>query len=178
MNFSRILTLAWSDIRLAWRKPLPLVLLVLLGVMLLGLSTGNVTINGGGGDIGGKKSWLNSETSLASLDLIFLGLILPFFVSVQCGMTLANDEDRKLDRVLLSTPLSPLEYTLGRFLGSLVPLLAVLLLYVLLQIVLIQFYPRDATDVLGPFSLIAYLRPLLIYTLPLMLFTEIGRAHV
>jgi len=171
MNLSRILTLAWSDIRLAWRKPLPLVLLVLLGVVLLGLAAGNVTINAGGGDIGGKKSWLNSETSLTSLDLIFLGMILPFFVSVQCGMTLANDEDRKLDRVLLSTPLSPLEYTVGRFLGALVPLLVILLLYVGLQIVLIQFYPRDATDVLGPFALISYLRPLLIFTLPLILFT-------
>ena len=171
MNLSRIITLAWSEIRLAWRKPLPLVLLVLLGLMLLGLSAGNVTINGGGGDIGGKKSWLNSETSLATLDLIFLGLILPFFVSVQCGMTLANDEDRKLDRVLLSTPLSPLEYTVGRFLGSLVPLLVILLLYVALQMLLIQFYPREATDVLGPFALMSYLRPLLIFTLPLVLFT-------
>jgi ABC-type transport system involved in multi-copper enzyme maturation permease subunit len=171
MNLSRIITLAWSEIRLAWRKPLPLVLLVLLGSMLLGLSAGNVTINGGGGDIGGKKSWLNSETSLATLDLIFLGLILPFFVSVQCGMTLANDEDRKLDRVLLSTPLSPLEYTVGRFLGSLVPLLVILLLYVALQMLLIQFYPREATDVLGPFALMSYLRPLLIFTLPLVLFT-------
>lgn len=65
---------------------------------------------------------MNSETSLAFQDLIFLGLILPFFASVQCGMALANDEDRKLERLLLSTRLSPVEYAIGRFLGSLVPL--------------------------------------------------------
>ena len=171
MNLSRIATLAWSEIRLAWRKPLPLVLLTILGFFLFGLAAGNVTIGAGGGDIGGKKNWLNSETSLALLDLIFLGMILPFFASVQCGMSLANDEDRKLDRVLLSTPLSPLEYAIGRFVGALVPLLGVLVLYVLLQIAFIQWYPRDSTELLGPFSLVHYLRPLVIYTVPLLLFT-------
>ncbi|MFN8858361.1 MAG: ABC transporter permease/M1 family aminopeptidase [Planctomycetaceae bacterium] len=171
MNLTRIATLAWSDIRHAWRKPLPLVLLTILGFVLVGLAAGNVTIGAVGGDIGGKKNWLNSETSLAFVDLIFLGMILPFFASVQCGMSLANDEDRKLDRVLLSTPLSPLEYAIGRFLGALVPLLVVLLLFVLLQIALIQWYPRDRADVLGPFSLANYLRPLLVYTVPLLLFS-------
>ena len=127
MSLSRIWTLAWSDIRLAWRKPLPIVMLAILGLLLFGLAAGNVTIGmGSGGDIGGKKSWLNAETSLAFQDLLFLGLILPFFASVQCGLALANDEDRKLDRVLLSTPLYPGEYAIGRFLGSLIPLVGVL----------------------------------------------------
>ena len=172
MSLSRIWTLAWSDIRLAWRKPLPVVMLAILGLLLFGLSAGNVTIGlGGGGDIGGKKSWLNSETSLAFQDLIFLGLILPFFASVQCGLALANDEDRKLDRVLLSTPLSAGEYALGRFLGSLVPLLGVLTIYLTLQMLFTEFYPRDKADVLGPFAATHYLRPLLVFTLPLLLFT-------
>ncbi|MFM8933003.1 MAG: hypothetical protein ACKOS8_14140, partial [Gemmataceae bacterium] len=172
MSLSRIWTLAWSDIRLAWRKPLPVVMLALLGLLLFGLSAGNVTIGlGGGGDIGGKKTWLNAETSLAFQDLIFLGLILPFFASVQCGLALANDEDRKLDRVLLSTPLSAGEYATGRFLGSLVPLLGVLAIYLTLQILFTEFYPRGKSDVLGPFAAAHYLRPLVLYTLPLLLFT-------
>jgi hypothetical protein len=45
MSFSRIWTLAWSDIRLAWRKPLPVVMLAILGLLLFGLSAGNVTIS-------------------------------------------------------------------------------------------------------------------------------------
>ena len=172
MSLSRIWTLAWSDIRLAWRKPLPIVMLAILGLLLFGLAAGNVTIGmGSGGDIGGKKSWLNAETSLAFQDLLFLGLILPFFASVQCGLALANDEDRKLDRVLLSTPLSPGEYAIGRFLGSLIPLVGVLAAYLLLQILFTELYPRDKTDLLGPFALGHYLRPLLLYTLPLLLFT-------
>ncbi len=170
MSFSRIWTLAWSDIRLAWRKPLPVVMLAILGLLLFGLSAGNVTISLGS-EIGGKKSWLNSETSLAFQDLIFLGLILPFFASVQCGMALANDEDRKLDRLLLSTRLSPVEYAIGRFLGSLVPLVGVLTIYLFLQILFTELYPRDKTDLLGPFALGNYLRPLVIYTLPLLIFT-------
>ena len=172
MNLSRVCTLAWSDIRLAWRKPLPIVILAILGMLVFGITAGNLSIGvGGGGDIGGKKAWLNSETSLAFQDLLFLGLILPFFASVQCGLALANDDDSKLDRVLLSTPLSPGEYAIGRFLGSFVPLLGVLSLYLLLQILFTQLYPREKTDLLGPFALEHYLRPLVLYTLPLLLFT-------
>ncbi len=172
MNLSRVCTLAWSDIRLAWRKPLPIVILAILGMLVFGITAGNLSIGvGGGGDIGGKKAWLNSETSLAFQDLLFLGLILPFFASVQCGLALANDDDSKLDRVLLSTPLSPGEYAIGRFLGSFVPLLGVLSLYLLLQILFTQLYPREKPDLLGPFALEHYLRPLVLYTLPLLLFT-------
>ena len=172
MNLSRVCTLAWSDIRLAWRKPLPIVILAILGMLVFGITAGNLSIGvGGGGDIGGKKAWLNSETSLAFQDLLFLGLILPFFASVQCGLALANDDDSKLDRVLLSTPLSPGEYAIGRFLGSFVPLLGVLSLYLLLQILFTQLYPREKPDLLGPFALEHYLRPLVLYTLPLVLFT-------
>ena len=172
MNLSRVCTLAWSDIRLAWRKPLPIVIMAILGMLVFGITAGNLSIGvGGGGDIGGKKAWLNSETSLAFQDLLFLGLILPFFASVQCGLALANDDDSKLDRVLLSTPLSPGEYAIGRFLGSFVPLLGVLSLYLLLQILFTQLYPREKPDLLGPFALEHYLRPLVLYTLPLLLFT-------
>lgn len=172
MNLYRILVLAWSDIRLAWRKPLPIIFILILGFMIYGITAGGVTIGvGGGGDIGGKKSWLNSETSLALQDLIFLGLMLPFFAAVQCGLVLANDSDRKLDKVLLSTPLTAGEYAWGRFLGAMVPLLVVLALYMLLQILFTQFYPREKTDLLGPYALAHYLRPLLLYTLPLLLFT-------
>ena len=126
---------------------------------------------GGGGDIGGKKTWLNAETSLAFQDVIFLGLIVPFFTSVQCGLALSNDEDRKLDRLLLSTPLSPSEYAIGRFLGALVPLLGVLGSYLLLQIMFTELFPREKTDLLGPFFLGNYVRPLVLYSLPLVLFT-------
>ena len=172
MSVSRITNLAWSDIRLAWRKPLPTVMLVILSLLLFGLAAGGLTIGmGGGGDIGGKKVWLNAETTLAFQNIIFLALILPFFAAVQCGLVVAQDEDRKLDRVLLSTPLTPLEYVLGRFLGSLVPLFVVLAIYLLLQILLTELYPRDEADLLGPFTVVRYLRPLLVFTLPLLLFT-------
>jgi ABC-type transport system involved in multi-copper enzyme maturation permease subunit len=172
MSWNRIWSLAWSDARLAWKKPLPLVMLTILALLMWGAAAGNVTTSlGGGGDIGGKKSWVNSETSLGFLNLVFLAMIVPFFVSVQCGMSLAADEDRKLDRVLLSTPLSPQEYATGRFLGALLPLLGVLSLYAVLQMLLVEWYPRDNPEVLGPFQLSNYLRPLLIYTLPLVLFT-------
>lgn len=172
MNFYRVLTLAWSDIRLAWRKPLPIVLLVLLAILIFGLSAGGDIVSAGGdGDIGGKRQWINSETRIAMIDLSLLGLLIPFFVSVQCGLSLVNDEDNKIDKVLLSTPLSPLEYTFGRFLGSLVPILVVLGLFLGLQILITETYPRDQPDALGPFEFISYLRPLLLFTLPLILFS-------
>ena len=40
MNLYRTLVLAWSDIRLAWRKPLPIIFVLILGFMLYGISAG------------------------------------------------------------------------------------------------------------------------------------------
>ena len=50
-------------------------------------------------------------------------LILAIFAAIAAGLPLLQDVDRKVDRVLLGTRLTPLEYVTGRFLGALVPLL-------------------------------------------------------
>jgi ABC-type transport system involved in multi-copper enzyme maturation permease subunit len=172
MSISRIWCLAWSDIRLAWRKPLFIVMFVLLSLMALGLVLGGVQIRAGSADTSGPKLWINSEFNLAFADIILFALFLPFFTSVACGMTLLNDEDRKLDRVLHSTPLSFLEYVIARFLGAAVPIAVVMLAFGILQMGLYELWPvQNASQVRGPFDLVHYLRPLGIFGGSLLIFS-------
>jgi ABC-2 type transport system permease protein len=167
---TRIAALAWSDIRLAWRRPLPIVLLAIMALSSFGLVAGGLTISTGSADTAGTKAWINSEFNIGFVDVLLLSLIAPFFASVACGNAITTDEERKLDRILHATPLSPLEYALGRFLGALMPVLLALVAWKTIQIGLYELYPvADPEKVRGPFSIVAYLRPTLLLSMPLLI---------
>lgn len=171
-SLRRVTSLALSDLRLAWKRPLTIVLFAIMALSSFGLIAGGLTISTGSADTSGMKAWINSEFNIAFVDVLLLSLIAPFFVSVACGTAATLDEERKLDRILHSTPLSPIEYVIGRFLGALLPVLGALLAWKLVQIGLYQLYPvADPEKVRGPFSLAAYLRPTLLICLPLAVLT-------
>ncbi|MDZ4754866.1 MAG: M1 family aminopeptidase [Phycisphaerae bacterium] len=164
MSIYRIASLAWSDIRFAWRRPIYIALFLILSLMTLGLVLGGVQITAGSTDTGGAKAWINSEFNLAFVDIILLALILPFFAAVGSGMSVLTDEDRKLDRMLHATPLTFMEYATARFLGAVVPIAGVLLAWMIVQIGLYEFWPLDnADEVRGPFALMNYVWPMLIF---------------
>lgn len=164
----RIASLALSDLRLAWKRPLTIVLFAIMALSSFGLVAGGLTISTGSADTAGMKAWINSEFNIAFVDVLLLSLIAPFFVAVSCGTAATLDEERKLDRILHATPLSPVEYVIGRFLGSLLPILGALVAWKCVQIGLYQLYPvADPERVRGPFSLLAYARPALYLCLPL-----------
>jgi len=168
---TRIAALAWSDVRLAWRRPLPIVLLTIMALSSFGLVAGGLTISTGSADTAGTKAWINSEFNIGFVDVLLLSLIAPFFASVACGSAITVDEERKLERILHATPLSPIEYAIGRFLGAILPVLLALVAWKAIQIGLYELYPvADPEKVRGPFSLVAYLRPTILLSLPLLLF--------
>ncbi|MCX5690932.1 MAG: hypothetical protein NTV94_14305 [Planctomycetota bacterium] len=172
MSIIRIYHLMMCEVRLAWKRPLHIVLLVILSLMSLGFVVGGVQISAGSVDTAGPKVWINSEFNLMFADIVLMALILPFFASVACGLPMLSDEDRGLNKVLHSTPLSFLEYSIGRFLGAAVPLAAVLLIYMFVQMGLYELWPKDNADqVRGPFAAINYIRPMIIFGGGLLLFT-------
>ena len=164
----RTTALVMSEVRVAWRRPLTIVLFVIMSLCSFGFVAGGLTIATGSADTAGAKPWLNSEFGIAFSDIILLSLIMPFFAAVACGTAATNDEERKLDRILHATPLSALEYATGRFLGALVPVLLALAAWKAVQIGLYQWYPlADPEKSRGPFSLVAFVRPDLWFCLPL-----------
>ncbi|MBL9120058.1 MAG: hypothetical protein JNL80_09110 [Phycisphaerae bacterium] len=167
----RIAALVLSEVRLAWKRPLAIVLFLIMSLSSFGLVAGGLTISTGSADTSGMKAWLNSEFNIAFVDILLLSLIMPFFVSVACGTAATADEERKFDRILHATPLSAVEYVAARFFGGLLPVLLALAAWKLVQVGLYEWYPiADPEKSRGPFSLMAYLRPALYLSLPLALF--------
>jgi len=166
----RIVALAWIDLRAAWKRPLWLMLLAILAVMSIGLASGGVRIGAGDATAGGAEAWINSEFNLAFLFVLTLSLFLPFFAAIAAGLPLLQDLDRKVDRLLLATPLRPVEFVAGRFLGAMLPLLLVLAAFLGCAMACFEFWPLDNPEKQrGPFGAIHYLRPMLLFGMPLVL---------
>ena len=158
------------DLRTAWRRPLWIVLALLLLLFAFGLVAGGVRVQAGDVTAGGKQAWLNSQFNAAFVDAAVLGLFLPFFAAIAAGLPLLQDVDRKVDRVLLGTRLSALEYVTGRFLGAVLPMIALVGLWILMQAAFFELWPVDNPDKdRGPFALWNYVWPALIFSMPLLL---------
>jgi ABC-2 type transport system permease protein len=165
----RILTLLLSDVRMAWKRPLTIVLFAIMSFSSFGLVAGGLTVSTGSADTAGMKAWINSEFNIAFVDVLMLSLIAPFFAAVACGTAATNDEERKFDRILHATPLSPLEYVIGRFVGALAPVLLALVAWKVVQMGFYELYPvSNPEKVRGPFTLVAYVRPFGFIVLPLL----------
>ena len=170
MSLSRTLGIAMVDLRSAWRRPLWITLVLLLLLFAFGFAAGGLRVQAGDVTAGGKQAWLNSQFNAAFCDGAVLSLFLPFFAAIAAGLPLLQDVDRKVDRVLLGTRLTPLEYVTGRFLGAVVPLLLVVALWVVMQVLFFELWPVDnpAKD-RGPFALWNYVWPAMVFSLPLLL---------
>ena len=170
MNLSRTLGVAMVDLRTAWRRPLWIVLFVVFALFAFGFALGGLRVQAGDVTAGGKQAWLKSQFNTAFCDSGVFGLFLPFFAAIAAGLPLLQDVDRKVDRVLLGTRLTPLEYVTGRFLGAVVPLLALIALWVVLQIGFFELWPQENPEKShGPFAAWNYVWPALLFSLPLVL---------
>ncbi|NBV44120.1 MAG: hypothetical protein EBR86_00375 [Planctomycetia bacterium] len=168
----RIISFVRLELAGAWKRPMPIFMFALLTLLTIGLLAGGVQISSGSTDVGGAKLAINGSFNLAFLDVVILSIMLPFFAAVACGMPLLVDADRKISRLLLATPLTHGEYALARFLAAVVVLAVVLACWLVVQILAFQFWPLDPTRAIrNGFSLGNYLRPLLLFGLPLLIFT-------
>jgi hypothetical protein len=169
---TRILSFVRLELAGAWKRPMPIFMFLILTLLTLGLLAGNVQVSSGSTDVGGAKLAINGSFNLAFFDVVILAIVLPFFAAVACGMPLLVDSDRKISKLLLATPLSHGEYALARFLAAGAVLLAVLAGWLVVQILAFQLWPLDPTrSIRTGFSLGNYLLPLLLFGLPLLVFT-------
>jgi hypothetical protein len=156
----------------AWGRPLPNFMVAILMLLTIGLLAGGVQITSGSTDVGGAKLAINGSFNLAFFDIAILAVVLPFFTAVSCGMPLLVDSDRKISRILLATPLTHGEYALARFLGAVAVLLAGMACWLVVQILAFELWPLDPTrSIRTAFSLGNYLLPVLLFGLPLLVFT-------
>ena len=169
-GLSRALSIAWVDTRTAWRRPIYIIFTVLLGLLVFGFVVGNVRVQAGDVTAGGKQAWINSMFNAAFIDAALLGLLLPFFAAITAGMPLIADADRRVDRMLLATPLSARMYVFGRWLGTLIPVTVSLCIFVAIQTAMFQLWPIDDADrSRGPFALWNFIWPAIVFGAPLLL---------
>ena len=166
-QLGRVMAIAWMDIRTAWRRPIYIIFTVLFVLLIFAFVMGNVRVQAGDVTAGGKQAWMNSMFNAAFIDSALLGLLLPFLAAITAGLPLIADADRRVDRMVLATPLSPRMYVLGRWLGTLVPLCICLAIFVCAEIVFFQFWPIDDPEKSrGPFDAWNFIFPGIIFGIP------------
>jgi ABC-type transport system involved in multi-copper enzyme maturation permease subunit len=153
------------------KRPLFWSLLVLLFLGSWLLSTGGLRISSGDSSVGGTKAWLTSEFAFAQLLAYLVALLYGFFASIAAGTVVTTDDDQKVGEVLHSTPLRPGEYVWGKFLAIATGFLVALGFHVLFSAFFNHVVPNaKAAEIRGPFELVNYLRPALVFALPMLVF--------
>ena len=169
MSGARWLEVAAQDLRHNLQRPLFWVQVVILGFFLAELAGGHASIGSGDARVGGTKAWINSEFANAQLIVLFFAAIYVFFISVDAGMSLIRDDELKVGEVLHATRLEPGEYVWGKYLAVLASFVWVLLMHLGLAMLFNHVIPHgENRDVIGPFVLGNYLRPALIFALPML----------
>jgi ABC-type Na+ efflux pump permease subunit len=100
---------------------------------------------------------------------MIVSIIYSFFVSVGAGMALIRDDDQKVGELLHSTKLTAGEYVWGKYLGVLAGFLWVLAVHLALAMFFNHVLPHGTNrDSIGPFVLANYLKPAMIFALPML----------
>jgi len=160
----RALTLAFLELRTAWRRPSLWMFLAILLLLNLGFSAGQVTIGAGSRVAGGERAFLNSEFNLAFMDMLVFALFWVFFVCTAFGNAPTEDDALRVIPIVGSTGLTPREYVVGRWLGVASTYLVLVSANLLLQVLFFEFYPVEEPEkVRGAFDLMHYLRPMLLF---------------
>jgi ABC-2 type transport system permease protein len=170
-SLRRLGLVAGLDLRESLRRPLFLLFAALLVWNGWLMSQGNWIYRSNSTSLGGQKAWVDSEFQIAYVFALISYMIVAFFVAVAAGMPLIRDAEHNVGDLLRSTPLRPGEYVWGKFLAAaLACLLAVAVLPVSTGI-FSHFLPDPGRpDMYGPFTLLNYARPFLLFLVPGVLF--------
>ena len=94
-----------------------------------------------------------------------------FFIAIACGMTMIREEETKAGEILNATELTPGEQMWGKFWGVTLGFFAVLGIHVVFSILANHVLPNpEAVEIRGPFSLMNYLKPAIVFGVPTILF--------
>ncbi|HEY4590026.1 MAG TPA: ABC transporter permease, partial [Thermoanaerobaculia bacterium] len=171
MSLSRTGVIFAEELGRTVRRPLFWFLVFFLLLMTWGMSTGHMQIGTGDSSVGGTKAWVTSEFSFAPLLAVLMVMLYSFFGSIASGMAIVADDEAKISDMLLATPLRPAEYVWGKFLAILTGFLAVVGIHLLLVVFFNHVLPNpEAVEIRGPLHLVNYLRPVLVFGLPALVF--------
>ncbi len=174
MSLRRLFLVFRTDFALHAKRPMTWILVLIMGFLIWGLSSGSARIQSGDASVGGSKSWITSEFAIAMTVSITVLLVYTFFVAVAAGMAVIEDDERRVGEILHATPLTPREYVWGKLLAVLAAFAAVLLIQQLFSMFCYHLLPNEkAGELRGPFSLAAYLVPAIAFGLPTVIFTAL-----
>ena len=167
----RFRTVFLGDLIYHARRPLFAVWALVLVLTAWGLSSGSVRIVSGDAAVGGTKAHITSEFAIAMQLGIFTTLFYAFFISVAAGMTIIQDEEWRLGDLLHATRTSPRRVHLGQ---------------VRRRAGRLPDHPEyspggdrfllphdtqcEAQEFRGPFHLLNYLKPALVFSVPTIVF--------
>jgi len=174
MSLRRLFLVFKAELALHAKRPMTWVLVAIMLFSLWGFSTGNVRIDSGDASVGGKKAWITSEFAIAFTLSVAVFLFYTFFIAVAAGMSVIQDDERKVGEILHATPLTPREYVWGKMLAVLAVFTVILFGLQPWAALCNQVLPNaKADEIRGPFTLAAYLLPALTFGMPTILFTTL-----
>ena len=169
MNARRLWLVTRNELSFNARRPMFYICLGVLGLIIWGLSTGNVTIVISSGDatVGGKKAFITSEFAAAQILAVSASTFMSFFVAAAAGMSVIRDGELRVGELLHATPLTPSEYIFGKYVATLLTSLGVLAAAIGVMLVFFHAIPNaDMAESRGPLVLMNYLRPALVIAVP------------
>ena len=169
MSPRRLLLVARNELSFNVRRPMFYICLAVIGLIVWGLSTGNVQIIIASGDaaVGGKKAWITSEFATAQILAVSVATLMSFFVAAAAGMSVIRDGELRVGEILHATPLTPGEYISGKYLATFVTSLGLLAATLLLMLLFFYAIPNaEMAESRGPLELGNYLRPSLVLAIP------------
>ncbi len=169
MSVRRLWLVARNELAFNVRRPMFYICLAVVGFIVWGLSTGNVSIVIASGDatVGGKKAFITSEFAAAQILAVSVSSMMSFFIAAAAGMSVIRDGELRVGELLHSTPLTPAEYIGGKYVATLVTALGLLAAVIGLILLFFHVIPNaEMAETRGPLDLTNYLRPALIISVP------------
>ena len=170
-SLRRFWTVMAADLAYHARRPLFIVWAVILLLCAWGMSTGSMMIQSGDATVGGTKAFVTSEFAVAMQVAVITALVYSFFAAVTAGMTVIQDGQWRMEELLHATPLRSREYVWGKFGAVLAGCMIILAIHLAGMVFFNHVLPNaQAQEMRGPLRLINYLRPAVMFSVPMVVF--------
>ncbi|WP_438961620.1 M1 family aminopeptidase [Nonlabens sp.] len=161
-------TIYFHELKTWFKKPAPYIFAALLWLLALALSAAAVGVFDFTGATVVATVKVNSALAIYSMLGVF-AILLYFLLPTLVGGTLQRDYRNNMHNVLYSYPMTKTSYLLAKFCAGFTVVLLIVL-GTILFVIIGCYLPGSNPDNLGPFKLINFLQPFLVYTLPNMFF--------
>ncbi|MBW8877427.1 MAG: hypothetical protein JF614_20880 [Acidobacteria bacterium] len=171
-SFRRLALVAGLDLKESFRRPLFLIWAAIMAWNGWLMSRSEWLFRSIDTSLGSNKAWGDSEFQITYVFALIGFFLVAFFVAVAAGTPLVRDEELNVGPLLHSTPLRPGEYVWGKFSAALLSSLAAVAVLPVTTGIFSHFLPDPTQpESYGPFHLLSYLRPTLVFLVPAVVFT-------